>query len=66
VVGDPVYGRRGRRGAPDALALERPALHAARLGFVHPRTGARLAFEAPLPADLAAALEALETREASP
>jgi 23S rRNA pseudouridine1911/1915/1917 synthase len=36
-----------------ARALERQALHAARLGFVHPATGERMEFEAPLPADLA-------------
>jgi 23S rRNA pseudouridine1911/1915/1917 synthase len=48
ILGDPVYGR-ARHGAP---ALPRPALHAAVLGFTHPRTSARLRFEAPLPADL--------------
>lgn len=50
LVGDATYGRaRGR----DA-ALGRPALHAAHLGFEHPRTGRRLRFEAPLPEDLLA------------
>jgi len=49
VLGDPVYGR-GRGRAPAGLA--RPALHAARLGFDHPRSGARLCFEAPPPEDL--------------
>jgi len=55
VVGDELYG--GARKAPSRLAatarLTRPFLHAARLGFAHPRTGARLTFEAPLPDDLA-------------
>lgn len=60
IVGDPVYGRRGA--AKDAL--DRPALHAARLGFEHPSRGERLAFEAPLPQDLAEALAALERAEA--
>jgi 23S rRNA pseudouridine1911/1915/1917 synthase len=55
IVGDPVYGR----GQP-RLGLERPALHAARLGFAHPRSGAWLCFEAPPPPDLRAALERLE------
>jgi 23S rRNA pseudouridine1911/1915/1917 synthase len=55
IVGDPVYGR-ARRGE---LPIERPALHAAVLGFTHPRSGARLRFEAPLPADFRAALERL-------
>jgi 23S rRNA pseudouridine1911/1915/1917 synthase len=47
VVGDPLYGRRASREA----ALPRQALHAARLGFVHPATGKRLSFQSPLPAD---------------
>jgi 23S rRNA pseudouridine1911/1915/1917 synthase len=60
IVGDPVYGRRGRDPAED---LDRPALHAAVLGFDHPRSGTRLRFEAPLPDDLAALLAVLERRE---
>jgi 23S rRNA pseudouridine1911/1915/1917 synthase len=58
VAGDALYGGRrtpaSRRAASrEALrALGRPALHAARLAFTHPATGARLAFESPLPADL--------------
>ncbi len=62
ILGDPVYGR-ARAGIPPGVALERAALHAARLGFVHPLTGERLAFEAPLPADLAALAAALEAGE---
>jgi len=57
VLGDRVYG--GRRAAGDARAPARQALHAAVLGFAHPRTGAELRFESPLPPDLAAALERL-------
>ncbi len=34
------------------LTHPRQALHAARLGLIHPTTGARLSFESPLPADL--------------
>ncbi|MBI5499889.1 MAG: RluA family pseudouridine synthase [Deltaproteobacteria bacterium] len=53
ILGDPVYGRAPRdpelRRAAQALA--RPALHAWRLAFTHPRTGERLAFEADVPAD---------------
>lgn len=55
IVGDVVYGR--ARG--DDATLGRPALHAARLGFLHPITGARHAFEAPLPADLLALVASL-------
>lgn len=61
-VGHPVCGDR-LYGASPALAaelgLDRPALHARRLGFVHPVTGARVAVDEPLPADLVAACEAL-------
>ena len=64
IVGDPVYGRRGR--TPLDTRLQRPALHAAVLGFTHPLSGERMRFEAPLPEDLEAALAALERREASP
>ena len=61
LVGDPVYGRArtpGRAGLDAAAAaalaaFPRQALHAARLGFAHPRSGARLVFESPLPDDLA-------------
>ena len=56
VVGDVVYGR--ARG--DEALLGRPALHAAHLGFVHPRSGVRLVFDAPLPEDLLALLASLD------
>ena len=46
IVGDRVYGRARRS------ELERPALHAAVLGFVHPGSGEKLCFESPLPDDL--------------
>jgi len=65
VAGDPLYGgtrtpASRRAAAREALAsLRRPALHAARLAFAHPASGERLAFEAPLPADLAGVLAAL-------
>jgi len=61
LVGDPVYKRRGRR-APaslrDFLAAhpERPLLHAWRLAFDHPDTGARMAFAADPPEDFLEAL----------
>jgi len=40
--------------------LQRQALHAATLAFSHPRTGARLTFHSPLPADLAAVVAAID------
>ncbi len=61
LLGDPVYGR--ARHGPGLPALERPALHAARLGFTHPDGGERLRFEAPLPPDLAGLVAALAARE---
>jgi 23S rRNA pseudouridine1911/1915/1917 synthase len=48
VVGDPVY----RRGAARRLEFGRQALHAAELELVHPRTGKRKRWKAPLPADM--------------
>jgi 23S rRNA pseudouridine1911/1915/1917 synthase len=48
VVGDPVY----RQGAGAAPEFPRQALHAAALELVHPRTGRRKAWKAPLPADM--------------
>jgi 23S rRNA pseudouridine1911/1915/1917 synthase len=50
-----------RAGAKVAVAprLDRPALHAALLGFTHPRTGARVRFEAPPPEDFREALARL-------
>jgi 23S rRNA pseudouridine1911/1915/1917 synthase len=37
---------------PAAAAFPRQALHAAVLGFSHPRTGKGLRWESPLPPDL--------------
>ncbi len=67
LIGDPVYGRatRARKAmlSPPALeaamAFDRQALHAARLGFTHPTTAERLLFESALPDDLAALARAL-------
>jgi 23S rRNA pseudouridine1911/1915/1917 synthase len=52
LVGDPVY-RAGRGAAPGPLAsFKRQALHAYRLGLVHPVSGAAMEWEAPLPEDM--------------
>ena len=61
VAGDATYGSHSRR-APASEALRelvRPALHAARLAFVHPTSGRPMSFEAPLPADLTRTRQAL-------
>ena len=67
IVGDPVYGGRGRSPAGSSPALTtalnmfpRQALHAARLALTHPMTGRALEWEAPLPEDMAGLLSALD------
>lgn len=54
VVGDTLYGaaRVQRNEAGRELELGRNFLHAARLGFTHPRTGEEMEFEAPVAAEL--------------
>jgi 23S rRNA pseudouridine1911/1915/1917 synthase len=65
IVGDPVYSGPQWRGIPDkkvqkAIAsLHRQALHAARITIPHPRSGAAMTFESPLPEDLRALLAAV-------
>jgi 23S rRNA pseudouridine1911/1915/1917 synthase len=61
LIGDPLYGKGFKsklRKLPEPLqgklaALDRQALHAEHLAFVHPRSGTLLKFNSPLPADLA-------------
>ena len=52
MCGDPQYGTRGEYG------LSRQFLHAARLAFPHPVTGAEVDVRSELPEDLQAALDA--------
>ena len=64
LMGDALYGSARRRGLEERLRAalahcQRQALHAAALGFVHPVSGAELAFESPLPADMRALIGAL-------
>lgn len=61
-VGHPVAGDREYGASPALrarLRLGRPALHARRLAFTHPVTGAPVTVEEPLPDDLSAALAVL-------
>lgn len=69
LVGDPVYGRL-RPGRTRGVSVEqkqaltgfaRQALHAAAIEFIHPSTGARMAFETVLPDDFKGLIQALET-----
>jgi 23S rRNA-/tRNA-specific pseudouridylate synthase len=64
VAGDATYGSAPGRRREALAGLRRPALHAARLAFDHPDDGRRLAFESPLPADIAATLAALRASAA--
>jgi 23S rRNA pseudouridine1911/1915/1917 synthase len=59
VLGDLVYGRRqnARVKQQTGYSAPRQLLHAAQLGFIHPRTGQTMAFEAELPADFTVALD---------
>lgn len=47
LIGDEIYGGRPAGGVP----FGRPALHSHRLSLVHPTSGERMQFEAPIPAD---------------
>ncbi len=68
LVGDPLYGagfKSKSRNLPEPLraklaALDRQALHAAKLAFVHPRTGTLLKFNSELPPDLSDIVEAFK------
>jgi 23S rRNA pseudouridine1911/1915/1917 synthase len=67
LLGDETYGaghkasarRLGPRPQAALAALGRQALHAAELAFVHPVSGRRMQFEAPLPSDMADLVDAL-------
>ena len=67
IVGDPVYG--GRSKLPPAAseqlqqqlaAFRRQALHAWRLSLTHPATGEEVQWQAPLPQDMQALVDALQ------
>ena len=62
VAGDPTYGGGNKRAFNEASTkqirqivsqLNRQALHALRLGFIHPRTGQFIQFSSSIPLDLA-------------
>ncbi len=71
LVGEPVYRSPLRPRLPDprlhraATSFGRQALHAWRVTFAHPRSGARLRFTAPPPADLQRLLRELGVAVAS-
>ncbi len=61
LLGDPAYGRtpRGLGALLKEMHFERQALHAARIGFLHPMTKQRLTFDSELPADMQELFRAL-------
>lgn len=68
ILGDPIYGRpsRQRHVQQSATSLDRQALHARLLGFVHPITSERLRFSSPPPEDFLSVLSLLRGREQGP
>lgn len=56
LAGDPMYGR------SKTVDMKGQALHAAVLGFRHPRSGEYMEFEAPLPDDMERVLHSLRQR----
>jgi 23S rRNA pseudouridine1911/1915/1917 synthase len=65
IIGDPLYSGPQWRGIAEKrvqrvlASLQRQALHAARITFVHPRSGESIAIESPLPEDLVELLNVL-------
>jgi 23S rRNA pseudouridine1911/1915/1917 synthase len=66
LVGDPVYHKATQRGQRPAIRVPLPvpftrqALHAHRLGLIHPVTGRKTSWEAEPPEDLKALIDALD------
>ena len=73
LVGDPVYGMRGilplramTQGLSEAVQnFGRQALHAVRLGLLHPATGEAMEWQTELPVDMKALLEAMREAPAT-
>ncbi len=68
LLGDQVYGKKGRIGSIHepllkecVLRLHRQALHARRLAIDHPRTGQRMLFASPVPQDMQEVLGCLRS-----
>lgn len=55
LVGDPMYGK------SKGMLMDGQALHAAILGFTHPRTGEWMQFEAPIPPDMENLISTIRT-----
>jgi len=72
IVGDPVYGMRNiiplramtQTLRDEVLGFKRQALHAIKLGLIHPETGQPMEWQIELPTDMKALLEAMRVEEA--
>jgi 23S rRNA pseudouridine1911/1915/1917 synthase len=64
VAGDTTYGQRQTQKLAELTryAAPRVLLHAHKLAFIHPRTGKKVSFIAPIPADMEDALQFLRVR----
>jgi 23S rRNA pseudouridine1911/1915/1917 synthase len=69
ILGDSLYGRKAKTGAIEDPMLRkcvetmgRQALHAHRLGFIHPQTGERVEFVSPIPKEFRDVLELLRSQ----
>jgi len=65
LIGDPVYrsSRQAVKLPEAALTFPRQALHAARLGLLHPGSGEKLECESPLPADMSGLVASLKNAD---
>ena len=52
VIGDKIYGGKGKRPIEEKLQVRRQMLHAQKLGFLHPETGKEWLFSSPMPDDM--------------
>jgi 23S rRNA pseudouridine1911/1915/1917 synthase len=59
IIGDSVYGNKITQQIAENLGLTRQFLHAAVLGFTHPKTGEWVEFKSELPEDLKKAVESI-------
>ena len=67
IIGDPLYQKRKNKSHapnPALRQIKRQALHAAHLGFIHPRNKKPMRFDSPLPADIQAIISALRAETA--
>ena len=64
LVGDATYGKR-KSGTAQLASFGRQALHAMRLGLLHPATHVPMEWQAPLPADFAGLLASLRAESAA-